>query len=98
MRLRCANDRAADIGNYSLRNSRVHLLRPPLSPLARAFVSYRPSLSFPPSLSSPGRFIFRLRIAEMGPTPREARARRWLHGSRRTGAATLIYKRLRSAR
>jgi len=43
MRLRCANDRAADIGNYSLRNSRVHLLRPPPSPLACAFVSYRPS-------------------------------------------------------
>lgn len=26
MRLRCANDRAADIGNYSLRNSRASLL------------------------------------------------------------------------
>lgn len=44
MRLRCANDRAADIGNYSLRDSRAP---PPLLSLRLcAFVSYRPSLSF----------------------------------------------------
>lgn len=61
MRLRCANDRAADIGNYSLRNSRASPSSPLPSPLSLslcAFVSYCPSLSFPPPSSFPRRFIF----------------------------------------
>lgn len=52
-----ANDRAADIGNYSLRNSRASP-SPPLSLSFCAFVSYCPSLSFPPPSSFPRRFIF----------------------------------------
>lgn len=70
MRLRCANDRAADIGNYSLRNLRAPSSSSPpssfpaaLSPSRRAFVSYRPSLSFPPPSSFPRRIIFHPRIA-----------------------------------
>lgn len=65
MRLRCANDRAADIGNYSLRNSRASPsspLPPPLSLSPCAFVSYCPSLSFPPPSSFPRRFIFHPRL------------------------------------
>lgn len=50
--LRCANDRAADIGNYSLWNSRASP-SPPLSLSFCAFVSYCPSLSFPPPSSFP---------------------------------------------
>lgn len=71
MRLRCANDRAADIGNYSLRNLRAPSSPPPPSPPPalslplRAFVSYRPSLSFPPPSSFSRRIIFRPRTARL---------------------------------
>jgi len=51
MRLRCANDRAADIGNYSLRNLRAPSSSPPPS-----FPSSSPPPSFPSS-SPPALFL-----------------------------------------
>lgn len=71
MRLRCANDRAADIGNYSLRETRVRLLL-----LFFLFVSV---LSSPIVLACPShlllfsrRFILRSRAARL--TRRKARS------------------------
>jgi len=93
MRLRCANDRAADIGNYSLRNSRVHLLRPPLSLLL-------PALSSPIVLACPSRLLFPLLDALSSlpaPLADGTDTARSACSPLATGAATLIYKRLRGA-
>lgn len=71
MRLRCANDRAADIGNYSLRDSRARLL------LFFLFVS---ALSSPIVLACPSHLLllfsrrFILRSRTVGLTRRKARS------------------------